>query len=439
MDADALFQSKLTTPVNAVSTIRSHSSIALGMAIAQPPALLEALAARAEAGDIDAVKVYYFHAEEFLRKSLLRYSLMGRILPYSMFFGAPERELVKLGDEDGGRKVVFYVPCSFSQSARIFADHIPIDTMLVMVSPMDRNGYFTFGTNNDYTSSVARAARQLVVEVNPNMPRVFGESLLHVSEVDAIVEANHPLPETKPRPPSDIDRRIGAFIAELVPDGACLQMGIGSVPNAVCGALAERRHLGIHTELLTPGLVDLIRCGAVDNSEKRLNRRKSVFTFATGDRALYDFLHDNPAIESWPVEYVNDPHTIARNDKVISVNATIEMDLTGACNSEHLKGHQYSASGGQLDFVRGAYASHGGKSIIAFHATAGRNGVSKIVGRLSGPVTTPRTDTHYVVTEYGVVNLKGMSSTERAKALIGLAHPDVRGSLTAQAREENLL
>jgi itaconate CoA-transferase len=439
IEVEELYKSKLTSPAQAVSTLRSDSSIALGMAMSQPPSLLEALGARAEARDIDALKVYYFHSEAFLRKSLLRYSLMGRILPHCMFMGAPERELIKLGVEDGNRKVVFYVPNSFSQSPRLFADHIPVDTMLVMVSPMDANGYFTFGTNNDYTTGVARAARRLIVEVNPNMPRVFGDSLLHVSEVDAIVESNHAIPELKPKPATAHDRTISTLIAELVTDGACLQMGIGALPNAVCAALAGHSHLGIHTELLTPGLVDLIRSGVVDNSRKTLNRGKTVFTFAMGDREMYEYLDNNPSIESYPVSYVNDPHTISRNDNVVSVNSTIEMDLTGACNSEHVKGHQYSATGGQLDFVRGAYASRGGKSIIAFHSTTGGGQVSKIVSRLSGPVTTPRTDTHLVVTEYGVANLKGLSSTERANAIIRLAHPEFREVLSAQARDLHLL
>ncbi|WP_323117852.1 acetyl-CoA hydrolase/transferase family protein [Burkholderia alba] len=439
MGAEARYRDRLATPDDAVAGLQSGTSIALGMAMSQPPALLDALGRRAAAGDIDALKVYYFHAEAFLRENLLRYELMGRIEPHCMFLGAPERALVRQGVEDGNRKVVFYVPNTFSQSPRLFADHIPVDAMLVMVSPMDRNGYFTFGTNNDYTSSVARSARRLIVEVNPNMPRVFGASLLHVSEVDAIVESDHPLPELKPKAATALDRTIGALIAELVPDGACLQMGIGALPNAVCDALAGHRHLGIHTELLTPGLVELVRRGAVDNSRKAIHRGKSVFTFAMGERALYDFLNDNPSLESYPVDYVNDPATIARNDSVVSVNSTIEMDLTGACNSEHVNGHQYSASGGQLDFVRGAYASRGGKSIIAFHATAGRGRVSKIVARLAGPVTTPRTDTHLVVTEYGVANLKGLSSTGRAAALIRLAHPDVREALTIQARELHLI
>ncbi|MFM0662122.1 acetyl-CoA hydrolase/transferase family protein [Paraburkholderia sediminicola] len=436
---EALFNQKLTSAAEAVSRLRSGTTIALGMAMSQPPSLLEALGARAEAGDIDDMKVYYFHAEEFLRKSLLRYSLMGRIVPHSMFLGAPERELIRLGEEDGNRKVVYFVPNTFSQSPRLFEEHIPVDAMLVMVSPMDENGYFTFGTNNDYTSGVARAAGRLIVEVNPNMPRVFGASLLHVSEVDAIVESDRPLPEMTPKTASDTDKVISDFIAEMVTDGACLQMGIGALPNAVCGALTSHRNLGVHTELLTPGLVDLIRRGVVDNSRKAINRGKSVFTFALGNRAMYDFMDDNPALESYPVDYVNNPHVIAQNDRVFSVNSTIEMDLTGACNSEYVKGHQYSASGGQLDFVRGAYASRGGKSIIAFHSTAANGKISKIVPRLSGPVTTPRTDTHMVVTEYGVANLKGLSSSERATALIKLAHPDARDALTKQARELHLI
>src|ERR1700740_78522 len=194
------YKKKLTTAANAVSTLRSGASIALGMAVSEPPALLEALSDRAEAGEVDALKVYYFHAGEFLRRNLLRYSLMGRIVPQCMFLGAPERELIRMGEEDGNRKVVHFVPNTFSQSLRLFEEHIPVDVMLVMVSPMEQNGYFTFGPHKEYTTGVSRAAERLIVEVNPNMPRVFGDSLLHVSEVDAIVESDPPLPETTPKP-----------------------------------------------------------------------------------------------------------------------------------------------------------------------------------------------------------------------------------------------
>ena len=201
----------------------------------------------------------------------------------------------------------------------------------------------------------------------------------------------------------------------------------------------NRNDLGIHTEALNQGLVDLVQAGVVTNRRKAISRGKTVFTFAMGRKAMYDFLNDNPAIESGPVEYVNDPRTIAQNDTAISINATIQIDLTGACNSEHMLGHQYSASGGQLDFVRGAYASKGGKSIIATRSTAAKGKVSRIVARLEGPVTTPRIDTHYIVTEFGAVNLKGLSSTERAHALIGLAHPQFRDELTAAGKALHLI
>jgi itaconate CoA-transferase len=218
-----------------------------------------------------------------------------------------------------------------------------------------------------------------------------------------------------------------------------MQIGVGGVPSGVCEALMDRKDLGIHTEVLNPALAQLIQSGVVTNRWKKINPGKTVFTFAMGDATFYDFLHDNLAIESHPVSYTNDPGVIAQNDNVVSVNSTIEMDLTGACNSEYVNGHQFTSTGGQLDFVRGAYASKGGMSFIAFQSSIKGDKISKIVPRLSGPVTTPRTDVHYVVTENGSVNLKGLSSTERAQALITLAYPDFRDGLTAAAKEMHLL
>jgi itaconate CoA-transferase len=433
------YKAKLTDSRSAVQQIGSHSVVALGQAVCQPPALMEALASRAEAGNIDDVKLYYMHAEEHMKRSLLRYELMGRIKPYSMFMQAAEHELIKKGEEDGDRKVVYYVPNSFSQSIRFFTEHIRVDAFLVTVSPMDRNGYFTFGTNNDYTSSVARQAKRLIVEVNRHMPRVFGRSLLHISEVDAIVENDVPLLTLNPRPIHEHERKIGQRIAELIPDRACLQVGVGGVPSGVCEALIDRKDLGIHTEVLNPALARLIQKGIVTNRWKKINPGKSVFTFAMGDEAFYEFLNDNITLESHPVNYVNDPAVIAQNDNVVSINSTIEMDLTGACNSEFVKGHQFTSTGGQLDFVRGAYASKGGMSFIAFQSSIKDGKISKIVPRLSGPVTTPRTDVHYVVTENGVANLKGLSSTERAQALIGLADPAFQDQLTAAAKSMHLI
>jgi itaconate CoA-transferase len=436
-DAASVYHTKLTDPDTAMEAVTSGSSVAIGQAVSQPRALLGALAARASRGEIDRVKLYYFHAETPMADTVLRYELMGRLQPYSMFLQRPERELIKRGEQDG-RKVIFFVPASFSGAVRLFAESIPVDTFIVTVSPMDENGYFTFGTNNDYTSSVARQAKHLIIEVNPNMPRVYGASSLHVSEVDAVVEDDSALPELPQRPATDIDRAIARHVAALVPDRACIQIGVGGLPQAVCEELRGRADLGIHSEVFTPALADLVRRGVVTGRYKGINHRKAVFTFAMGDRAMYRFMNDNLALESHPVDYVNDPAVIARNDNMISVNSTVEMDLTGACNSEHVNGHQFTAAGGQLDFVRGAYASRGGKSVIAFASTTRGGTISKIVQRLSGPVTTPRNEVHYVATEYGIVNLKGLSSTDRAVALIGLAHPDYRRGLTEAAQSMHL-
>jgi itaconate CoA-transferase len=440
MDIEAQYQSKLTTPDQAVASIPSGSRLSMGMAMAEPPALLKALADRAEAGKVENVRLYYYEATGIAGKTVLRYELNDRLVPYCMFVSDTERALIKRGMEDGGRKVINYVPNNFHQAPRLLIDDIGIDTFVHTVSPIDRHGYFSFGTGNDYSTKVARAAKRLIVEVNENMPRVNGAGAeLHVSEVDAIVENNVPLLELPVRGPTAEDEVIGRTIASLVPDGACLQMGVGALPNLVCAELKARNDLGIHTEALNPGLVDLVRAGVVNNRRKTIDRGKTLFTFAMGQKEMYDFLNDNPAIASAPVDYVNDPRIIAQNNSVISINATIQIDLTGACNSEHMLGHQYSASGGQLDFVRGAYASKGGKSIIAARSTAAKGKVSRIVPRLDGPVTTPRIDTHYIVTEFGAVNLKGLSSTERALKLIELAHPEFRDELTEAAKQLHLI
>jgi len=422
------YRAKLCTAAEAVAAIRSGADIALGMAVAEPPALLTALAARVEAGDLNELKPWYFHSLLHAGTTLLRYELLDRVHPHCMFLSPIERALIQRGEAEGHVPIEF-VPVAFSESSRLLSERISLDSFITTVSPMDRNGWFTFGTSNDYATTAARSAKRLIVEVNSNMPRVFGESLLHISEVDAIVENDVPLFQAAYPKSVAEDETIAATIAEMIDDGACIQMGIGTLPNAVCAKLEAHRDLGIHTELMTPALARLIECGAVTNRLKTTYRGRSVFTFAMGDRAFYDFLDDNPSMHSAPVQIVNDPRHIAKNDNVVSVNATLQVDLGGACNSEHMLGRQYSGSGGQLDFVRGSCASKGGKSIIACHSTAKDGTVSRIVPRLEGPVTTPRNDTHIVVTEYGWVDLKGKSLSERAEALIGIAHPHFRDEL----------
>ena len=266
------------------------------------------------------------------------------------------------------------------------------------------------------------------------MPRTLGRSTIPISAVTAIVEHDTPLVEIPFIPRRPEDDAIGSIIAGLIGDGACLQMGIGAVPEAVCAALHGHRDLGIHAELMTPGLARLMRNGVVNNSRKAIHPGKSIFTFAMGNKAFYDFLDRNPDMEAHPVDYVNDPAVITRNPNMVSVNATLEVDLQGACNSEVAHGRQYSASGGQLDFVRGATAAPGGRSIIACHSTASQGTLSRIVPRLTGLVTTPSNNVHIIVTEYGWADLRGKSLTERARALVGIAHPKFRDQLTAQLK-----
>ena len=439
MNIRDMYEKKLASADMAAARIQSGCKLAIGMAMAEPPALLAALARRAERGEVEGVRAYYYESTKILGDTILRYEINDRIRPFCMFITPVERALIKRGELDG-RKVVSYVPSTFHQAPRFLSEHIGIDTLVMTVSPMDAHGYFSLGTGNDYSSRVARTARQVIVEVNSQMPRVQGAGAqLHVSEVDAIVENDVPLLELPVRVASKEDEIIGRLIADMVPNGACLQMGVGALPNFVCCQLGGHNDLGIHTEALCPGMIDLMRVGVVTNRRKAIDNGKTVFTFALGQQAMYDFIHENPAIYSQPVDYVNSPAIIAQNNDVVSVNSTLQIDLTGACNSEYMLGHQYSASGGQLDFVRGAYASSGGKSIIACRSTAAKGVVSRIVPRLDGPVTTPRIDTHIVVTEYGSVDLKGKSSTERALALIELAAPAFREELRSQAKAVHLV
>jgi itaconate CoA-transferase len=316
-----------------------------------------------------------------------------------------------------------------------------IDLVMTTVSPMDRAGFFSFGTGNDYISTAARHCKKLIVEVNRNMPRVFGDSLLHISEVDAVVENDAPLLELRIADPKPEDDIIGPAIASMVPDGATLQLGIGNLPNAVARYVNERSDLGIHTEMFTEGMVNLIEAGVVTGRRKTLHPYKHVFTTAAGTQRMYEFMNDNPSMESYPASYVCDPGVIARNDNMISINSVLEVDLLGQANAEFLEGTTFSGTGGQLDFVRGAFASKGGKSILAFYSTAKGGTISRVVPRLpvGSVVTTPRADTDYLATEFGIVNLKGKSTKKRALSIISIAHPKFRDQLMQEAENMYLI
>lgn len=433
-----LYQQRLMSAAEAVALIPSGARVAMGLGFSQPPTLLAALADRARAGAVEDVSLYYLLSTAIAGQTVLTDELMDRIRPVSLFHSAIERGLEARARAAGRPNPVRFIPTGFQQTPRVMRE-AGVDTLVCTVSPMDDRGFFSFGTNTDYSRPVSEHAHRIILEVNPAMPRVFGDCTVHVSRVTALVENATPLLELPVAEATPNDIAIGGLIAEMIEDGATLQMGIGALPNAVCAALVDRRDLGLHTEMLTPGLARLMQDGVITNARKTLHPGKGVFSFCMGTRATYDFLDGNPDFEAWPVDYVNDPAVIARNDRMISVNATLQVDLTGACCSEYLNGRQFTASGGQLDFVRGAYASHGGRSIIACHSTAAKGTVSRIVARLDGPVTTPRNDVHIIVTEHGRADLKGRSDAERARALIAIAAPAFRDELERAARDTGLL
>jgi len=430
---EAEYSAKLLSAAAAVELIPARGTLSMGMAISEPPALLKALEDRLKRGAIEELRVYYSHSVAAAAATILKFEYMDVIKPHPFFPTVIERMLFERGRQNN-RQVIFYMPGNFSAMPRTLAA-IGIDAFVMMVAPMDKAGFFSCGTNGDYTIPTARVAKKLMVEVNPKMPRVFGDSSVHISEVDAIVENESPLFALPSRAATELDETISKYIVEMVPDGATLQVGIGGVPNAVCGGLTNHKDLGIHTELMMPSLVALIRSGAVTNKLKTLNRHKNVYTLATGDEAFYEFLNDNSSMELYPVDYVNDPYVIEQNDRVISISAFLEVGLDGEVNSEALEGKQYSAPGGQLDFVRGAQLSKGGKSILTAYSCAAKGSVSRIVPKIQGPTTDPRADTQYIVTEYGVADMSGKSTAERAEALIAIAHPKFRDELRRGARE----
>ena len=428
------YQKKLTSADMAVELINDGDTLIHGMASGEPPALLTAIANRLRSDDLDNIHVYSLLPMEHIQNTLLKPDLVDKVFPYTWFVSGQDRNMVRTGLNQ-------FIPNHFHEVPKLIEDYIDLDVVITTVSPMDKAGYFTFGAINDYISIAARHAKKLIVEVNPNMPRVFGDSLLHVSEVDAIVEFEAPLMEftvAKAKPEAKI---IAKYISELIPNGATIQLGIGAIPDAVAGYLSNHKDLGTHTELLSNGMLGLIKNGVMNGRRKNLHPRKHVFANALGDIELYDFINDNPSMESYPVSYVNDPDIISINDNMISINSTIEVDLFGQCNSEFLGDQQFSGTGGQLDFVRGAYKSNGGKSFIAFYSTTHGGKTSRIVPKLNSGtvVTTPRMDTNYLVTEHGITDLKGKSLRQRALSIIELASPEFRDNLIRQAEEMKLL
>ena len=349
--------------------------------------------------------------------------------------GPPYRPAVNDGRAD-------YVPVFLHQIPRLFRERIiPLDIAMIQVSRPDEHGFMSFGVETLASKAAADCAQTVIALVNEKMPRILGDSFIHVSQVSRIVEEDVELPELGRHPAGEIEKKIADHITELIPDGATLQLGIGGIPDAVLAKLEGKRDLGIHTEMVSDGVMQAIEKGIITGRRKTLHPGKAVLTFALGSKQLYQYVHNNPLFEAHPTEYTNDPFIVAQNDNMVAINSAIEVDLTGQVCSDSIGTFIYSGFGGQVDFIRGAAQSKGGKPIIALPSSAKNDTITKIVPMLKpgAGVVTSRGDVHYVVTEYGVAHLFGRSLRERAERLIAIAHPNFREELEKAAKERKLL
>jgi acyl-CoA hydrolase len=425
------------SPAAAAAVVKSGHWIDYGFGLAQPDLFDQALASRCSG--LRDVKIRA--ALTMSPRATFDVDPNGRHFHFfNWHFSAYDRQL-----HDAGR--CNYIPMNFGETPDYYRRFIePVDVACIKTAPMDEQGYFNFGCSTTYLAAMTERARVVIVEACRSMPRVRGPAnAIHASNVDFVIDGGGAaLPSISPGPISAVEREVARLIANEVEDGACLQIGIGGMPNAVCSLLrdANVRDLGIHTEMLVDGVADLIEAGIVTNARKQIDTGLTVFSFAVGSAQLYRTIHENPAVRACAVDYTNLPANIAQNDRVVSINNTTQIDLQGQVASESAGVRHVSGTGGQLQFVRGAYASRGGKSFICLSSTYGKSGApqSRIVATLTpgNIVTTPRTDTMYVVSEFGIVNLKGKSVADRAKALISLAHPDYREQLSREAHANRL-
>jgi len=411
---------------DAVAKIKSGDRVFLHTAAATPQRLIDAMVQRA--GELRDVEIVSLHTEGEAAYARPEYRESFRL--NALFVGKNVRQSVQQGDGDS-------IPVFLSDVPSLFYDRIlPLDVALVHVSPPDRHGYCSLGVSVDATLAAVQSAKLVIAQVNQNMPRTHGEGLLHASKIHAMVEVDDPLPETSRPLPGDVEMRIGQHIASIVEDGATLQMGIGAIPDATLAALFGHKDLGIHSEMFSDGVIDLVEKGVINGSKKRSYREIIVASFLVGTRRLYDFVDDNPLVEMLPSDFVNDTREIRRNPRVTAINSALEIDMSGQVCADSIGQKYFSGVGGQMDFIRGAALSKGGKPIIALPSTTTR-GLSRIVPMLkpgAGVVTT-RAHVQYVVTEYGIVNLHGKNLRQRAEALASIAHPDFREEISRQAHE----
>lgn len=423
-------QHKLVGAAEAVKRIKSGDRVVIGHACGEPQALTKAMTERYQ--ELQNVEIVHMvamgdsaYAQPGMEKSFRHNAL---------FVGRSTRKAVEEGRAD-------YTPCFFSEIPRLFKEKIlPVQVALLQVTPPDEEGFCSYGISADYTVAAAETAELVIAQVNRRLPRTQG-ARIHLDNISLLVEQEEDLIELPSPVIGDVERSIGQQIANLVPDGATLQLGIGAIPDAVLLFLKDKKDLGIHSEMFSDGVVDLVNAGVITNRKKTINSGLFVATFLMGTRKLYDFIDQNPVVYLRPSDYVNDPCVVGQHENMISINSAVQVDLMGQVNAEMMGSKQFSGIGGQVDFVRGASRSPGGKSIIALPSTAAKGSVSRIVIELDkgAAVSTSRNDVQYVVTEYGTANLRGKSIRQRAAALLEIAHPKFQPSLQEQAKKIGLL
>jgi len=427
-----IYRRRITDEDSAVKDIRSGDRVWIHPGCNTPKRLVDAMVRRApELEDVEVTHILTLAEAPYADPGMEKH-----FRHRALFTGGNVRKAVNEGRAD-------FVPVHLHQVPRLITSGLmPIDVSLIHISPPDEHGFCSFGVGVDATKAAVEGSRTVIALVNQKMPRTLGDSFVHVSKLSHAVEVDEPVLELPMAPDvSDVARQIGEKIASLINDGATLQMGIGEIPDAVLLFLQDKKHLGVHTEMFSDGLVDLFEAGVVTNEKKTLHRGKIVASFVIGGRKAFDFVDNNPFMEFHPNEYVNDPFVVAQNDNMVAINSAISVDLTGQVCADSIGPRIYSGFGGQLDFIRGAARSKGGVPIIALPSTARGGTVSRIVNTLlqgSGVVTT-RADVHYVVTEYGIANLWGASLRDRARQLIDISHPDFREELERAASERNLI
>ena len=414
-----------------IKFIRAGSRIFIGSGAAEPQALIKMLIEKGrEIVDHETINLIELGYSPFAE------AVMSKPFKQNAFFiGANVRDAVNEGRAE-------YTPIFLSElPALIRSGELKIDVAFIQVAPPDRYGFCSLGVSVDVVKAGAEVAKMVVAEVNSRMPRTLGDCFIHMKDIDYVVESDLPLPEWSPPPMDDVAMKIGRNVARLIRDGATIQTGIGMIPNAILSFLKQKNDLGIHSEMFSDGIIDLVESGVITNRKKTLHNGKIIATFCMGTQRLYDFVHDNPLIEFHPCDYTNDPFIISQNDRMISVNAAIQIDLTGQVCADSIGEYFYSGIGGQVDFVRGAARSKGGKPVIVLPSTAKDGTVSRIIPYLDqgAGVVTSRGDVHYVATEYGIVNLHGMNLRERALSLISISHPDFRDELLNYAKQRHLV